>query len=361
MKLMRLISDILVGHNSVFNNDQIHLINTDIQRRSKYVPVCKKTITYIVGIVLINDRDEVCLIQEAKESCKYKWYLPAGRVESNENLVEAAIRETKEEAGYVVEPLCMFNVEIDRASLWYRFTFLARITGGCLKEKKDADSESLQASWFKIASLADKSFQSELRACDIIDQIRLAQRYYAKFRIDSMSSLSDADFVKLKDSQNLILPAHNSHEHVTFSFVVIDESASHCILYELDENSSVLPSVLMMPDVYLIPRSTHSLLYAIDYILLPACFKNTKDLRHSDEKFVLTIDYNGKKEKPQAKSRDGLHIIFLVTLIQPPSGASSSIALRETNPPYKWEKIELVDEIKEKLNQPFHFITLRLL
>ena len=41
---------------------------------------------YIVAAVVTNDHQEVLMMQEAKESCRGKWYLPAGRVEPNETL-----------------------------------------------------------------------------------------------------------------------------------------------------------------------------------------------------------------------------------------------------------------------------------
>ena len=41
---------------------------------------------YIVcGVVIENDK--VLMIQEAKPSCRDKWYLPAGRMEENETIV----------------------------------------------------------------------------------------------------------------------------------------------------------------------------------------------------------------------------------------------------------------------------------
>ena len=51
------------------------------------------------------------LIQEAKVSCRGKWYLPAGRVEKNETLAEAAQREVEEEAGYKFQPAAVICIE----------------------------------------------------------------------------------------------------------------------------------------------------------------------------------------------------------------------------------------------------------
>ena len=51
-----------------------------------FVPRVRDTVTYIVCSVLLNDRNDVLMVQEAKMSCRGKWYLPAGRMECNETI-----------------------------------------------------------------------------------------------------------------------------------------------------------------------------------------------------------------------------------------------------------------------------------
>ena len=51
-----------------------------------FMPCVRQTVTYIVCSVLLNDRDEILMVQEAKLSCRGKWYLPAGRMERNERV-----------------------------------------------------------------------------------------------------------------------------------------------------------------------------------------------------------------------------------------------------------------------------------
>lgn len=53
----------------------------------------RKNVTYIVCGVIFNDKDEVLMVQEAKQDCYKQWYLPAGRVEVGESLEEALKRE----------------------------------------------------------------------------------------------------------------------------------------------------------------------------------------------------------------------------------------------------------------------------
>ncbi|CAD5115855.1 DgyrCDS4795 [Dimorphilus gyrociliatus] len=106
---------------------------------------------YIVCAVIFNEEGEVLLIQEAKKSCYGKWYLPAGRVEKNENLEEAIRRECKEEAGIDFQPTAIVRVDSDGS--WFRFTFVGEIIGGQLKSLEEKDNESLQAKFIKQSQL----------------------------------------------------------------------------------------------------------------------------------------------------------------------------------------------------------------
>ncbi|XP_074194364.1 8-oxo-dGDP phosphatase NUDT18 isoform X2 [Rhinolophus sinicus] len=116
------------------------------------------------------------MIQEAKKECHGSWYLPAGRMEPRETIVEALQREVKEEAGLHCEPLTLLSVE-ERGPSWIRFVFLARPTGGVLKTSKEADAESLQAGWYPRTSLP-----TPLRALDILPLVELAAQYCQQAR-----------------------------------------------------------------------------------------------------------------------------------------------------------------------------------
>lgn len=52
-----------------------------------FKPILHNGVSYIVVTVLINERNEVLMMQEAKSSCAGTWYLPAGRAEVGENLI----------------------------------------------------------------------------------------------------------------------------------------------------------------------------------------------------------------------------------------------------------------------------------
>ena len=52
-----------------------------------FKPILHNGVSYIVVTVLINEKNEVLMMQEAKSSCAGTWYLPAGRVEVGEDLI----------------------------------------------------------------------------------------------------------------------------------------------------------------------------------------------------------------------------------------------------------------------------------
>lgn len=68
-------------------------------------------------------------MQEAKSECVGSWYLPAGRVEPNEDLYQAVRREVHEETGLTCEPTTLIMVE-NAGGNWYRFVFTGTVTAG---------------------------------------------------------------------------------------------------------------------------------------------------------------------------------------------------------------------------------------
>lgn len=139
---------------------------------SNFKPVLGSNVTYVVACVILNESNEVLMMQEAKESCAGKWYLPAGRMEKGESIVQATAREVLEETGIECTPTTLLVVET-AGGMWYRFVMTATVNGGELKTPAKADKESLQAKW--IGNLQEIS----LRANDIIHLIEKAQAYKA--------------------------------------------------------------------------------------------------------------------------------------------------------------------------------------
>lgn len=136
-----------------------------------FVPILGKSVTYIVACVLVNEHNEVLMIQEAKQSCAGKWYLPAGRMECGETIIDAAVREVLEETGLNITITTLLGIECAGGS-WYRFILTGRVNSGELKTPQHADSESLQAKW--ILNLNELS----LRSNDILPIIELGRNYH---------------------------------------------------------------------------------------------------------------------------------------------------------------------------------------
>ena len=123
---------------------------------------------YAVVMVLVENSGRYVLVQEAKPDRGYPWFIPAGSVEPGESIVEAARRETLEEAGLVIEPRHLLRIEhiIPRGQdrqcpspeLW-RFIIVAEATGGTLKTVGDEDS--LQAQWFRPEQLDSLKLRSD--------------------------------------------------------------------------------------------------------------------------------------------------------------------------------------------------------
>ncbi|XP_057211887.1 8-oxo-dGDP phosphatase NUDT18 [Triplophysa rosa] len=139
--------------------------------RDQVQPVTlRKDVCYIVAAVIFNSKEEVLMVQEAKTECYGRWYLPAGRMEGGESILEALQREVKEEAGIDCQPITMLLVQ-EQGPQWVRFIFLAEVTGGSLKTTAEADGESLQAQWWNRES------PLPLRGRDILSLIAAGLKY----------------------------------------------------------------------------------------------------------------------------------------------------------------------------------------
>jgi phosphatase NudJ len=130
---------------------------------------------FFVFVVVEHD-GHVLLVREAKHG--QRWYAPAGGLEPGETIREAAIRETEEEAGILVEPTSLLRVEqqwfaSDQAGeglvSWWRYVVRAHPVGP-LAPKHRADHHSLEARWVRPEAIDSFS----LRHPEVIELVALA-------------------------------------------------------------------------------------------------------------------------------------------------------------------------------------------
>jgi ADP-ribose pyrophosphatase YjhB (NUDIX family) len=97
-----------------------------------------------VGTIICDEGDRILLVRRAIEPGYGKWVFPGGYVDRGEEVLVAAVREAREEAG--------LDVRIDRLVNIYSYpgrapviiVYSATMLGGCL----ECDDEGLEARFF---------------------------------------------------------------------------------------------------------------------------------------------------------------------------------------------------------------------
>ncbi|XP_022122552.2 8-oxo-dGDP phosphatase NUDT18 [Pieris rapae] len=199
---------------------------------SNFKPILGSNVTYVVACVILNEKNEILMMQEAKESCAGKWYLPAGRMEKDETIIQAAAREVLEETGLHCKPETLLVVET-AGGTWYRFVLTGKVVGGELKTPARADKESLQAKW--IANLDEIT----LRANDVLHLIERAKMYKDSLPGESWhKNILPAPIPHTKDLLRLIVlikKRSTNRMHVLLS----EKSALHFPTCEVNPAKSV--------------------------------------------------------------------------------------------------------------------------
>lgn len=118
-----------------------------------------------VGVVVINDNEEVLLIRRGQEPNKGLWTIPGGRQEPGEALFETAHREIMEETGVTIsQPILVDVVDLirhnDNGALKRHYTlvdYVARYNTGIPAAGGDADL----IKWVPIDTIAEHVEWSE--------------------------------------------------------------------------------------------------------------------------------------------------------------------------------------------------------
>jgi len=115
---------------------------------------------------IVEKDNKYLLIREAKDSCYGKWNIPSGRVEENEYILNAAVREIKEETNLDVDLtglISVYNNMFDGFNS-IAFIFVSNITK--LNSIEFEKKEILEAKWFSLDEL--KNMKDELRDYEYI-------------------------------------------------------------------------------------------------------------------------------------------------------------------------------------------------
>jgi len=117
---------------------------------------------------VIMDQGKILMVQEAKASVHGKWSLPSGHVEINENILDAAVRETKEETGLDVKltgfvaTQCLYNRK--DGNHYFCFFFTAEVTGGEIALNKIVENEIMAIEFLgkeRLLGMEDKIFRGK--------------------------------------------------------------------------------------------------------------------------------------------------------------------------------------------------------
>lgn len=120
--------------------------------------------TIVVGGVVEKD-GKFLLVQEAKERCRGKWNIPAGRLDKKETIIECAKREVFEETGCKVELTGVLQIgnRVSENDTWMSIIFSTNLIEENIAFDK---SEILDVKWFSYGELLN--MKEELRSFDLI-------------------------------------------------------------------------------------------------------------------------------------------------------------------------------------------------
>ena len=117
----------------------------------------------IVGTVVRKD-NKYLLVQEAQESCRGKWNIPAGHLDEGESILDGAIRETREETGINVTLTGLISIDNLASRQGIVLIFSAEVESGDIHINP---AEILDVEWLSLEEI--KSL--DLRGPHILDSI----------------------------------------------------------------------------------------------------------------------------------------------------------------------------------------------
>ena len=123
----------------------------------------------LVASVSIVSEDKVLIIKERQPTTSAKWNFPSGRIEYGEDILNAAMREVKEETGLetkLVGSTGVYNFISSTNNQVILFHIVGEVAGGSLK----LEDGIIDSRWIKVHDLVE--FENEdLREPMVLKQI----------------------------------------------------------------------------------------------------------------------------------------------------------------------------------------------
>lgn len=133
----------------------------------------------LVATVIVED-GKVLLVEEQKEGVRGLLNFPAGHLEENESLVEACIRETKEETGLDAEVVDFLQAKyfVHKGNNYISFVFK-----GQLKNKKEMSNAELEHKFYDIDFVRShpEKLRNEQLICSALDCLKGDKSLVEKF------------------------------------------------------------------------------------------------------------------------------------------------------------------------------------
>ena len=123
-----------------------------------------------INLIFDPSEEKLLIVQEATDQTRGLWFLPAGKGEEGETIIETCIRETQEESGILSEPLfilkteqiigkMLFENEKDPITVnVFKFIFVSKMIKGTLKKTEGMDT--IQAKWVELSEIQNLDLRS---------------------------------------------------------------------------------------------------------------------------------------------------------------------------------------------------------
>lgn len=137
----------------------------------------------IIASSCVIDNNKILMVQENKSDIQGLWDLPGGKVKINENIKQAAIRETLEETGYNID---LDNILLIQNYITNRGVLLIIYFYATLSDSRQVEyrkSEISNVKWFTLEEIKNIP-KKNIRGGDGIDKILYNIENQIKYPLD---------------------------------------------------------------------------------------------------------------------------------------------------------------------------------